>query len=253
MAEEKKLNLTPEQKLTIAVEDIKKIFTKYNVGSFNLDNLKTFILDLHNKGEDWYRDYCILSEEADKDVDYSGSYNRAMNQEKISDGEMIKLETNELFIRIMAQAKLLEAKLNKPNASNVKDLLELSSQLSQCEAEKENILQSYLDAGISPIIIEHFVKNQNQNYADLLKKSRGLELRIELLEKEQTETIEDGKTLKKAIETIETETKLKYEDPDSSLFSSSTDGYSYRYDYNQALRAEMQKSQTSNPAQRKRK
>jgi len=255
MAEQKnEANLTPVEKLTKAVENIKNIFAKYKVGDFDREGLTKLVLDINKTGEEWYSAYETLSRFSDNDIMYDRGYHSVSDSVDSLDKSLTKLEINSVFVAIMAKAKQFVCELESYNPSYIKELLELSSQLSQCETEKENILQSYLDAGISSIIIEHFVKNQNPNYSDLLKKGKGLEIKIGILEKEQEKNREDIKTLKSSIEYIETQSKLKYIDPDPEYrLSDFDDHYYYRYNYNQAIQAEMQKLQASQTAQRKRK
>ena len=92
-----------------------------------------------------------------------------------------------------------------------------------------NIKSSYLDAGISELIIDEFLEFQSDKYTQKKDEGKKTEKQISSLEHKSDAIISDSKKLSNAIETIETHTKLKYEDPD---FGRSC----YRYEYDQAIK-----------------
>lgn len=233
------LNLTSEQKLINAVNTIKQLFTKYNVGDFNQEELTSLITDMYHQGANWYSAYCELSRFSDNDQMYRrNEYFSLSDSVESADNAMVKLETNENFINFMVKSKMLINDIELYGSQYVKEMFELSSKLSECETEKESIVQSYLDAGISSIIIDHFVKHQNPNYSDLVKKSKSLETRINFIGREQDKQREDISSLKDAINCIESETKLIYIDPDD-------DNNYYRYSYNKAIQTSMENMQAN--------
>lgn len=223
--------------LSTAVHTLINFLEKYKKPFPNKQVVENAVQELASYGNDWFYAYCENSRLVDKDVLYPSDRMEQERQEAIMDEMDSKINNvhgkYETYTAL-ASGKILVEELNDTNKKYCHILTQLSEKQSTLETECENIEGSYLNAGISELIITEFSKFQNDKYAQHKKECRKIKKQIFVLENKSDAIVLDLKKLSNAIETIETHTKLKYEDPDLRTSC-------YRYEYDQAIKLLMEK------------
>lgn len=226
------MNMNYDLTLATAVNTLINILEKYNQSVPNKQIVEKAVQELASYGNYWFYAYCENSRLVDKDVLYPSDRVKQEQQEAIMDemdSNIQKLDGKYEIYRALATGKTLVSALNDKNKKYVYAITQLSDKQSALETECENIKSSYLDAGISELIIDEFLEFQNDKYTQKKEECKKTEKQISSLEHKNDAIISDSKKLSNAIETIETHTKLKYEDPDLGRSC-------YRYEYDQSIK-----------------
>lgn len=230
------MNINNDLVLATAVNTLIRILEKYNKPVANEQAIQSGVQELATYGNAWFYAYCEHSRIVDKDVMYPNDAREEERQSSIMDdmeNSIQKMPSRAQIYSMMASGKLLLGTLSDKSKKYLQTITELSEQQSKFETDCENIKDSYLDAGISELIIDNFVKSQNPEYSTKVKEASKIRKQVEGLEHKHEGVRKDEKALISAIETIETRSKLKYTDPD-------TNKDCYKYDYDQALKQLME-------------
>lgn len=200
-----------------AVKTMEKLLKKYGYTHFNAGITNVLLQETAQHGKIWYGAYskrCRIPE--DKLVYPTGKleYEDCEQIEQENEVYIKKLESDYSFICSMAAAKIIVDKLTDKSTLCSSEILKLTEQQSKLETYCENVLDSYAEAGISPLILKSFALNQNSKYADTVEELKMVEEKVLKLDKKNVTLLSDSNKLKNAISTIETNTYLKYADPE---------------------------------------
>ncbi len=203
--------------ITEAVRVIDKLLKKYGYKNVNAGALNQVMQELATHGRAWYGVFCEKCHFNEDMLNYPtgrAEYDKLDELEDDADKQMETILNDYGTISIMAVAKTLVEKLNlKYDACNaqVADMFETQAKLSTyCD----DVLDSYLEAGVSEYIIKGFALNQNQEYSDKMAEIKDIEAKIIKTDAKAQTVKADATKLDNAINTIETNTYLKYVDPD---------------------------------------
>lgn len=212
-----------EQKDNLAIVEsvriMEKILKKYGYNNVNAGNLNGMLQQLAKHGEIWYGAYlskCKMNEDMLNYPPYRTEFDKYEAIEDFEENAMQTYINDYSMISAMAVAKTLVEKLQEKSETLSESISELLDKESNLSLFCENVLDSYTNAGISPFILESFALNQNDKYADSVKELKDVENKIAKLDKRHSTLLGDANKLGKAINTIETNTYLKYVDPEDN-------------------------------------
>lgn len=203
--------------ITEAVKTMDKLLKKYGYAHFNAGITNELLQETAKHGKIWYGAYsqrCRIPE--DKLIYPTGKleYEDCEKIEQEHEVYLAKLENDYSFICSMATAKIIVDKLTEKTTACSSEILKLTEQQSRHETFCENVLDAYAEAGVSPLILKSFALNQNSKYADTVEELKVIEEKVLKLDKKNVVMLSDSNKLKNAINTIETNTYLKYSDPE---------------------------------------